>query len=72
MISMTFKGWPVEAVEFLNELRHEGALVLADDGWRWDLARARNTVGGVLNDTCDRPGTTRGMPYTADYVFLRK
>jgi hypothetical protein len=31
-----------------------------------------NTVGGVLNDACDRPGTTRGMPYTADYVFLRK
>jgi hypothetical protein len=31
-----------------------------------------NTVGGVLKDDCDRPGTTRGMPYTADYVFLRK
>ncbi|MGA7803140.1 DUF3455 domain-containing protein, partial [Bradyrhizobium sp.] len=31
-----------------------------------------NTVGGVLKDACDRPGTTRGMPYTADYVFLRK
>jgi hypothetical protein len=31
-----------------------------------------NTVGGVLNDSCDRPGTNRGMPYAADYVFLRK
>ena len=31
-----------------------------------------NTVGGKLDDTCDRPGTKRGMPYTADYVFLRK
>jgi len=31
-----------------------------------------NTVGGQLKDECDRPGTTRGMPYTADYVFLRK
>jgi hypothetical protein len=31
-----------------------------------------NTVGGVLNDSCDRPGATRGMPYSADYVFLRK
>jgi hypothetical protein len=31
-----------------------------------------NTVGGKLDDTCDRPGTTRGMPYAADYVFLRK
>jgi len=31
-----------------------------------------NTIGGVLNDSCDRPGWTRGMPYAADYVFLRK
>jgi len=31
-----------------------------------------NTLGGVLEDSCDRPGATRGMPYAADYVFLRK
>jgi hypothetical protein len=31
-----------------------------------------NTLGGKLEDSCDRPGTTRGMPYAADYVFLRK
>jgi Protein of unknown function (DUF3455) len=31
-----------------------------------------NTVGGKLDDTCDRPGDSRSMPYTADYVFLRK
>jgi hypothetical protein len=31
-----------------------------------------NTLGGTLEDSCDRPGTTRGMPYAADYVFLRK
>jgi len=31
-----------------------------------------NTVGGVLKDSCDRPGEGRGMPYSADYVFLRK
>jgi hypothetical protein len=31
-----------------------------------------NTVGGVLKDSCDRPGAGRGMPYAADYVFLRK
>jgi len=31
-----------------------------------------NTLGGVLQDSCDRPGATRGMPYAADYVFLRK
>lgn len=31
-----------------------------------------NTVGGKLDGACDRPGQTRSMPYTADYVFLRK
>jgi hypothetical protein len=31
-----------------------------------------NTVGGELADACDRPGDSRSMPYTADYVFLRK
>ena len=31
-----------------------------------------NTVGGKLDDACDRPGDSRSMPYTADYVFLRK
>ncbi|HWN79133.1 MAG TPA: DUF3455 domain-containing protein, partial [Bradyrhizobium sp.] len=31
-----------------------------------------NTVGGELDDACDRPGDSRSMPYTADYVFLRK
>jgi hypothetical protein len=31
-----------------------------------------NTVGGVLKDSCDRQGAGRGMPYSADYVFLKK
>jgi Protein of unknown function (DUF3455) len=31
-----------------------------------------NTVGGKLDDACDRPADSRSMPYTADYVFLRK
>ena len=31
-----------------------------------------NTVGGKLEGACDRPGQSRSMPYTADYVFLRK
>jgi hypothetical protein len=31
-----------------------------------------NTVGGVLKDACDRAGAGLGMPYSADYVFLRK
>jgi hypothetical protein len=37
-----------------------------------DTVQRINTLGGVLNDSCDRPGTARGMPYAADYVFLRK
>jgi hypothetical protein len=31
-----------------------------------------NTVGGVLKGSCDREKAGRGMPYAADYVFLRK
>jgi len=31
-----------------------------------------NTVGGVLKGACDREKAGQGMPYAADYVFLRK
>jgi hypothetical protein len=31
-----------------------------------------NTVGGVLKGPCDREKAGLGMPYSADYVFLRK
>jgi hypothetical protein len=31
-----------------------------------------NTLGGQMAGSCDRAGETRAMPYTADYVFLRK
>ncbi|MBV9529970.1 MAG: DUF3455 domain-containing protein, partial [Bradyrhizobium sp.] len=31
-----------------------------------------NTVGGKLEDACERPGNTEAMPYAADYVFLRQ
>jgi hypothetical protein len=31
-----------------------------------------NTVGGKLDGACDKPGTWRNAPYSADYVFLRK
>jgi len=31
-----------------------------------------NTIGGILKDSCDRQGAGRGMPYAADYVFLKK
>ena len=31
-----------------------------------------NTVGGVIAGECDHANATRAMPYSADYVFLRK
>jgi Protein of unknown function (DUF3455) len=31
-----------------------------------------NTQGGKLEGACDKAGATRSVPYSADYVFLRK
>jgi hypothetical protein len=31
-----------------------------------------NTRGGELEGACDKPGSFRSVPYSADYVFLRK
>jgi hypothetical protein len=31
-----------------------------------------NTKGGKLDGACDAPGTFRSVPYSADYVFLKK
>lgn len=31
-----------------------------------------NTKGGKLDGPCDGAGTFRNVPYSADYVFLRK
>ena len=31
-----------------------------------------NTVGGKLDGDCDKAGSYRNAPYSADYVFLRK
>lgn len=31
-----------------------------------------NTQGGKLDGACDKAGSTRSAPYSADYVFLRK
>ena len=31
-----------------------------------------NTRGGKLAGACDAAGTFRSVPYSADYVFLRK
>jgi uncharacterized protein DUF3455 len=52
----------------LEAVSHKGSGTLADVS----MVQRINTVGGQLKDECDRPGTTRGMPYAADYVFLRK
>jgi hypothetical protein len=31
-----------------------------------------NTMGGQLTGSCDKAGTTKASPYSADYVFLRR
>lgn len=31
-----------------------------------------NTIGGKLEGACDKAGTWRSVPYSADYAFLRK
>jgi hypothetical protein len=31
-----------------------------------------NTVGGKLDGACDKAGAFKSVPYSADYVFLRK
>jgi hypothetical protein len=31
-----------------------------------------NTKGGKLEGTCDKAGTFKSVPYSAEYVFLRK
>jgi uncharacterized protein DUF3455 len=31
-----------------------------------------NTQGGKLDGTCDKAGSFRSAPYSADYIFLRK
>lgn len=31
-----------------------------------------NTHGGVMTGACDKPGSYFSVPYSADYVFLRK
>jgi hypothetical protein len=52
----------------LEVVSHNGSGKLSDV----TTVQRINTVGGVLKDSCDRPGAGRGMPYAADYVFLRK
>ena len=52
----------------LEVVSHNGSGKLSDV----TTVQRINTVGGVLKDSCDRQGAGRGMPYAADYVFLRK
>jgi hypothetical protein len=52
----------------LEVASHKGSGQLADV----TTVQRINTVGGVLKGACDRENDGRGMPYTADYVFLRK
>jgi hypothetical protein len=48
------------------ERRGAGALAGAD------FVQRINTVGGVLQGSCERAGSLRSVAYAADYVFRRK
>jgi hypothetical protein len=52
----------------LDVASHKGSGQLADV----TTVQRINTVGGVLKGSCDREKAGLGMPYAADYVFLRK
>jgi hypothetical protein len=52
----------------LDVASHKGSGQLADV----TTVQRINTVGGVLKGACDREKAGLGMPYSADYVFLRK
>lgn len=52
----------------LEVISHKGSGQLSDV----TTVQRINTVGGVLKGACDNEKLGRGMPYSADYVFLRK
>jgi hypothetical protein len=37
-----------------------------------DIVQRINTLGGALKGACEQAGRLRSVPYSADYVFLRK
>jgi len=37
-----------------------------------DIVQRINTSGGTLHGPCEQAGALRSVPYSADYVFLRK
>jgi hypothetical protein len=52
----------------LDVIGRRGTGVLANV----DIVQRINTSGGALHGACDQAGTLRSVPYSADYVFLRK
>ena len=52
----------------LEVIAHRGSGVLSDV----TTVQRINTAGGQLTGACDKLGTTKSAPYSADYVFLRK
>jgi hypothetical protein len=52
----------------LEVISHRGSGVLS----AVTTVQRINTKGGKLEGTCDKAGTFRSAPYSADYVFLRK
>jgi hypothetical protein len=52
----------------LDVVEHRGAGILA----KATIVQRLNTRGGVLQEPCESAGSYRSIPYSADYVFLRK
>jgi uncharacterized protein DUF3455 len=52
----------------LDVVEHRGAGILANA----TTVQRINTKGGVLQGPCENAGIYRSVPYSADYVFLRK
>jgi hypothetical protein len=52
----------------LEVVSHRGSGTLANV----TTVQRMNTSGGKLEGACDKPGILRSVPYSADYVFLRR
>jgi hypothetical protein len=52
----------------LEVVSHRGSGLLGDV----TTVQRINTQGGKLDGPCDKRGSLRSVPYSADYVFLRK
>ena len=52
----------------LDVVSHRGSGVLSTV----TTVQRINTKGGKVEGACDKPGTFKSAPYSADYVFLRK